>query len=258
MAQPQPRDFVGAIRAKIAAGLPAVIADAAAHSLGQPPFVVLGAFSWALLVTGFCAPRVGKWSDAHGGRGALSLSVLVLAAGALLDPLLLLVVGTKLTSIALVLAALGPRMLELSRDRALGAHPYFSPPEHTEFARSVLGAAPLLVLGAAVAAMAAAQLDWRTLLGGIAAGVDGHLFGQQAWISVSLGVFVAEMAFMLAVTAPYYRRLRRVMAIEQGGGTAVGAAEIEQMVGSSVPLVAFWGGSLGLLFIGYLRAIKPF
>jgi len=44
-----------------------------------------------------------------------------------------------------VLAALGPKMLELSRDRTLGAHPYFTPPEHTAFARSVLGAAPLLV-----------------------------------------------------------------------------------------------------------------
>jgi probable F420-dependent oxidoreductase len=44
-----------------------------------------------------------------------------------------------------VLAALGPRMLELARDRTAGAHPYFSPPEHTAFARSVLGPAPLLI-----------------------------------------------------------------------------------------------------------------
>jgi probable F420-dependent oxidoreductase len=44
-----------------------------------------------------------------------------------------------------ILAALGPKMLELARDRTLGAHPYFSPPAHTAFARSVLGAAPLLV-----------------------------------------------------------------------------------------------------------------
>jgi len=44
-----------------------------------------------------------------------------------------------------VLAALGPKMLELSRDRADGAHPYFSPPEHTAFSRSVLEATPLLV-----------------------------------------------------------------------------------------------------------------
>jgi probable F420-dependent oxidoreductase len=39
-----------------------------------------------------------------------------------------------------VLAALGPRMLELSRDRADGAHPYLTTPEHTRTAREVLGA----------------------------------------------------------------------------------------------------------------------
>ena len=43
-----------------------------------------------------------------------------------------------------VLAALGPRMLELARDRALGAHPYFVPAEHTQRARTVLGPNALL------------------------------------------------------------------------------------------------------------------
>jgi probable F420-dependent oxidoreductase len=38
-----------------------------------------------------------------------------------------------------VLAALGPKMLALARDRALGAHPYFMPPEHTRRAREILG-----------------------------------------------------------------------------------------------------------------------
>jgi probable F420-dependent oxidoreductase len=47
--------------------------------------------------------------------------------------------------VPVVLAALGPRMLELSRDRTAGAHPYFSPPEHTAFARQVLGPGSLLV-----------------------------------------------------------------------------------------------------------------
>jgi probable F420-dependent oxidoreductase len=50
-----------------------------------------------------------------------------------------------------VLAALGPRMLELSRDRSAGAHPYFSPPRHTAFAREVLGPRPLLLPEIAVA-----------------------------------------------------------------------------------------------------------
>jgi probable F420-dependent oxidoreductase len=49
------------------------------------------------------------------------------------------------TPAPVVLAALGPKMLELSRDRTAGAHPYFTPPEHTAFARQRLGPAPLLV-----------------------------------------------------------------------------------------------------------------
>jgi len=44
-----------------------------------------------------------------------------------------------------VLAALGPKMLELSANRTAGAHPYFTPPEHTVFARRALGPAPFLV-----------------------------------------------------------------------------------------------------------------
>ena len=40
------------------------------------------------------------------------------------------------------LAALGPRMLELSRDRTRGAHPYLANPDHTAVARGVLGTGP--------------------------------------------------------------------------------------------------------------------
>ena len=49
-----------------------------------------------------------------------------------------------------VLAALGPRMLELARDRSHGAHPYLVTPEHTATARAVLGAGPLLAVEQAV------------------------------------------------------------------------------------------------------------
>jgi probable F420-dependent oxidoreductase len=48
------------------------------------------------------------------------------------------------------LAALGPRMLELSRDRSRGAHPYFVPVEHTAEARAVLGSGALLAPEVAV------------------------------------------------------------------------------------------------------------
>lgn len=41
--------------------------------------------------------------------------------------------------VPLILAALGPKMLELAAERADGAHPYFVPVEHTPFARTHIG-----------------------------------------------------------------------------------------------------------------------
>jgi probable F420-dependent oxidoreductase len=43
-----------------------------------------------------------------------------------------------------VLAALGPKMLKLAAERGAGAHPYFTPVEHTAFARDTMGAGALL------------------------------------------------------------------------------------------------------------------
>ncbi|MPY91648.1 MAG: TIGR03620 family F420-dependent LLM class oxidoreductase [Acidimicrobiia bacterium] len=43
-----------------------------------------------------------------------------------------------------VIAALGPKMLEVAATQAGGAHPYFTTPEHTATARQVMGAGPLL------------------------------------------------------------------------------------------------------------------
>jgi probable F420-dependent oxidoreductase len=50
-----------------------------------------------------------------------------------------------------LLAALGPRMLELSRDHADGAHPYLVTPQHTAQTREILGNGPLLAVEQAVA-----------------------------------------------------------------------------------------------------------
>jgi len=61
--------------------LPAVVARPAAHDLGQSSFAILGAYSLSLLISGLCAPRVGKWIDRHGGRGSVAMSILVLSAG---------------------------------------------------------------------------------------------------------------------------------------------------------------------------------
>jgi probable F420-dependent oxidoreductase len=49
-----------------------------------------------------------------------------------------------------VVAALGPKMLELARDQAQGAHPYLVTPQHTAEARALLGPGPVLAVEQAV------------------------------------------------------------------------------------------------------------
>jgi MFS family permease len=61
--------------------LPAVVIVPAAHDFGQTTFALLGAFTMALLIAGFCAPRVGRWIDRSGGKGCIAASIVVLAAG---------------------------------------------------------------------------------------------------------------------------------------------------------------------------------
>jgi probable F420-dependent oxidoreductase len=49
-----------------------------------------------------------------------------------------------------VLAALGPKLLELAAERTWGAHPYFVPVEHTARARELMGPGPVLAVEQAV------------------------------------------------------------------------------------------------------------
>jgi probable F420-dependent oxidoreductase len=43
-----------------------------------------------------------------------------------------------------MIGALGPKMLQLSAERGVGAHPYFTTPRHTAEARALMGAKPLI------------------------------------------------------------------------------------------------------------------
>jgi len=70
----------------------------------------------------------------------------------------------------MVVAALGPRMLDLSFERSLGTHPYFTPPAHTRFARERLGASAL------VAPELAVVLDEDHLRAKLAAREYAHLY----------------------------------------------------------------------------------
>ncbi|MCC6720302.1 MAG: MFS transporter [Acetobacteraceae bacterium] len=63
--------------------VPATMIDAVAADLGASRTVLLGAFSWAVLIAGFCAPAIGGFIDRHGGRPVLAAGQLVTAAGLL-------------------------------------------------------------------------------------------------------------------------------------------------------------------------------
>ena len=64
--------------------VPAVIAGAAAAEMGVSTALLMGGFSCALLITGLCAPHVGRWIGQHGGRFSLAASTVVLGLGLLL------------------------------------------------------------------------------------------------------------------------------------------------------------------------------
>jgi probable F420-dependent oxidoreductase len=73
--------------------------------------------------------------------------------------------------VPLVLAAVGPRMLELAAERADGAHPFFVPVEHTADARRILGPEPWLAVAVPIVMVAEATEARR-----IARSFAGHYF----------------------------------------------------------------------------------
>lgn len=71
-----------------------------------------------------------------------------------------------------LLAALGPKMLELARDAADGAHPYWTTPDHTAEARAILGPDKFLCVEQKVCLSTdpdAARAAANTAIGGYAA-----------------------------------------------------------------------------------------
>ncbi len=61
-----------------------------------------------------------------------------------------------------VLAALGPKMLELAAEETDGAHPYWTTPEHTELARNILGNEKMLCVEQKVAFTTDREVAYET------------------------------------------------------------------------------------------------
>jgi MFS family permease len=63
--------------------VPATMIGHVSEDLGASRTVLLGAFSWAVLIAGFCAPAIGRYIDRHGGKPVLAAGQVVTAAGLL-------------------------------------------------------------------------------------------------------------------------------------------------------------------------------
>src|SRR5690606_12370524 len=63
--------------------LPAILADSIAGGIGASPTLVLGAFSWGLLVAGASARASGRLMDRHGARAVMTIASLLVALGLL-------------------------------------------------------------------------------------------------------------------------------------------------------------------------------
>src|SRR5580693_3479753 len=73
--------------------LPAILGVPIAHALGVAPSVFFGIFSGALLLSSGLAPAIGRIIDRRGGRGMLTASSAVLAAGLVMLGLVQGVIG---------------------------------------------------------------------------------------------------------------------------------------------------------------------
>jgi probable F420-dependent oxidoreductase len=136
--------------------------------------LLLGATERAAVATGILniwmhtpeevAPRRGAWQESWQQRALLGLGV---SHAPLIDrdepgrytkPYQKMVeyldgldaAEPPLPAEARVLAALGPRMLALARDRTAGVHPYLVPPEHIALAREIVGPDSLIATEQAV------------------------------------------------------------------------------------------------------------
>ncbi len=63
--------------------LPAILADSMAQGLGVSPTLVLGSFSWGLLVAGASARTSGRLMDRHGARLVMTIASVLVALGLL-------------------------------------------------------------------------------------------------------------------------------------------------------------------------------
>ena len=107
--------------------MPTVLTATVARDLDVSTTVLLGGFSWSLLIAGLASPSVGRWIDRHGGRDVLVASSVVLALGLLvmaaMPTLIGWYLGWSITGIGMALGLYDAAFATIGRLLGLQARP---------------------------------------------------------------------------------------------------------------------------------------
>jgi hypothetical protein len=94
------------------------------------------------------------------------------------------------------------------------------------------------------------------LLFGVIAGFAGHWWSYW-WIWAALGILVALIAEMSAVSRPYYEKVMEATQIRDSGVPRVSDEELDELLRSPLPMINAAIGFAGLLVIMWLMIFKP-
>ncbi len=94
------------------------------------------------------------------------------------------------------------------------------------------------------------------VIGGVAAGLQGHWFKYQ-WIWEAIGVLVVVSVAMIVIARPYYRAVAEATELRPSGVPRVSDEDLVARLRSPTPTVVAWVGFGGLLVILWLMIFKP-
>jgi hypothetical protein len=94
------------------------------------------------------------------------------------------------------------------------------------------------------------------LVGGVAAGIQGKMFGQS-WLWISILVLLATMAVMSSVSTPYMKKLRDGCTRWHDGSYTLSDEELGTALAGPITSITAAVGTLGFLLILYLMVYKP-
>jgi MFS family permease len=113
----------------------------------------------------------------------------------------------------------------------------------------------LQVSGSSVALMYAGLLV--LLIGGVIAGFAGRWW-SFGWIWAAIGLLLMISIVMMAVSSPYYRRIKEAVKLRPSGVPRVSDEELDELLHARAPMISAWLGIATLATIIWLMVWKPF